>query len=103
LLEKSKRPRHVLHEELWSQGDDVWAQKARLQRCREILGAVTSEYTIGGKVYETRAFEFVRGAYRTIESIAEDVDLIADLIDQIVADMEALRLKLLRINQIRRK
>ena len=101
LLEQSKKPRHILHGELWSEGDAAWAQKARLQRCREIISAVVEEIEIGGKTFETRSFEFVKGSYRTIESISASSDLISDFIEQIAADMESFRLKLLRINQIR--
>lgn len=102
LLEASKKPKHVLHEDLWSEGDQVWANRARLQRCREIISSVVEEIEIGGKTYETRAYEFVRGGYRTIQTIASDQDLIADFIQDVADQMGQFQAKLSRINQFRR-
>lgn len=79
LFEASKVPTHVLHDAVWSEGDQVWAQRGRLEYCRKIIGAVVEIVRIGGREIETRAVEFVRadgqGRWATIEDITADPDL----------------------------
>ena len=102
LLGASKRKRHVLHEELWAEGDQLWASRGRLERCRRILGGYTETIVAGGKTIEIRAVEFVRtngtGQWTTIENIRSDPELmdayageISRLMDQASAKMEKYR------------
>lgn len=76
LLEASKASDHVLHWELWHEGDQVWAQRGRLDRCRNIIGAVHEVVTMGGKEITTRSVEFIRvngeGTWAHMEAILSD-------------------------------
>jgi hypothetical protein len=105
LLEASKRKRHVLHGELWSEGDQVWAQRGRLERCRKIIGAVQEVIVVGNREIKVRAVEFVKtngsGQWTGIESITSDPDLtdaylaeIQRLQDQAAAKMARFRMLL---------
>lgn len=80
LLHASKAKDHVLHEDLWSEGDQVWAQRARLDRCRKIIGAVHEVIVVGGKEITVRHAEFVRtngeGSWHTIDDITSDSALL---------------------------
>jgi hypothetical protein len=80
LLAASKRPKHILHDELWSEGDQVWAQRARLDRCRHIIGGVRSIDIIGGKTISTRVVEFIRpngeGRWASMAEIVADGSLL---------------------------
>lgn len=80
LLHASKRKTHVLHEDLWAEGDQVWAQRGRIERCRRIIGAVHEVVIAGGKEISIRAVEFVKpngtGRWATLESIRSDPDLL---------------------------
>jgi hypothetical protein len=60
LFEASKSERHILHHEIWSEGDQAWANRARMQRCREIVASVHEVLVIGGKNVGIRAFECVK-------------------------------------------
>lgn len=116
LFEHSKAHTHCLHSHLWSEGDQVWANRARLEECRQISMAVLREYSIGGAVYAIRAVEFVRrngsGTWATMDQILKDSDLedsylgeIERLNDQAARKMEAFRQlrKQLRRQQIQKK
>lgn len=88
LLEASKRKRHVLHQDLWSEGDQVWAQRGRLERCRRIIGGVKEVVVAGGKEIEVRAVEFVKpnggdGRWLNIDTIRSDPDLIDAYLSEI--------------------
>ena len=102
LLNASKKKRHVLHEYIWSEGDQVWAQRGRLEQCRRILGGYAETIVTGGKEIQIRAVEFVRtngeGRWATIDSIRSDPELcdayiaeIQRLQDQASAKMAKLR------------
>lgn len=102
LLQASKAKRHVLHGDLWSEGDQVWAQRGRLERCRQILGAVKRVEIIGGKTIEVRAVEFVRlngeDRWAKIDDILQDKSLcdaymagVQNLLEQASAKMSKLR------------
>ena len=79
LLEASKRKRHILHADLWSEGDQAWAQRARLDRCRHIIGAVVEPIVVGGKTITVRSVEYVRangeGRWATLTQIRSDPEL----------------------------
>lgn len=91
LLDASKRKRHVLHDELWSEGDQVWAQRGRLERCRRILGGYVETIVTGGKEIQIRAVEFVRtngeGRWASIDSIRSD----PELVDAYAAEVQRLQ------------
>lgn len=60
LLDASKDEDHILHWELWHEGDQVWASRGRQERCRQIIGAVQDVTIVGGKEIVNRVVEFVR-------------------------------------------
>jgi len=112
LLAASKRKRHVLHNDLWSEGDQVWAKRARLARCRHIIGWVHEEIVVGSKTISVRAVEFVKpngkGRWVSIESIIDDPELVdaylaevQNLQEQAVAKMARIR-ELIRQNLVGR-
>ena len=80
LFQASKDKSHYLHGVVWAEGDQVWAQRARLEFCRKTIAGVHVEMTHGGKTYEVRAAEFVRvngdGRWASIEQIRSDSDLL---------------------------
>jgi hypothetical protein len=81
LLEASKIAEHPLHGELWSEGDQLWAQRGRLEHCRRIIGAVHEVLTIGGKEITIRAVEFIRtesdkGRWIGLDGIRADPELL---------------------------
>jgi hypothetical protein len=79
LLHASKASDHVLHSELWREGDQVWAQRGRMERCREIIRGIHEITTIGGKTITNRTVEFVRvkgeGIWAHMDAILADPDL----------------------------
>lgn len=77
LLEASKARKHPLHAELWSEGDGVWAERGRRERCRQIMAAVVNVRVVGGQKVEVRSFEHLRQSKRwaTIEEILADPEL----------------------------
>ena len=91
LLNASKRKRHVLYEELWAEGDQVWAQRGRLERCRRILGGFVETVVTGGKEIQVRAVEFVRtngtGRWASIDNIRSD----PELLDAYAAEVQRLQ------------
>jgi hypothetical protein len=116
LFEHSKASTHCLHSHLWSEGDQVWANRARLEECRQISMAVLREYSIGGRTYSIRAVEYVRqnggGTWATMNEILNDHDLedgylaeIERLNDQAARKMESFRQlrKQMRRQQIKKK
>jgi len=74
LYEASKDNSHVLHEDIWSEGDQEWARRGRIERCRKILGAIVEIVRVGNREIEVRSVEFV-GKWALIEEIISDVDL----------------------------
>lgn len=104
LLDASKRKRHVLHDELWGEGDQVWAQRGRLERCRHIISSVGEVIIIGGKTIEVRAVEFVRtsgadGRWADIHAIMSDDALRAAHLASIIALQEQALAKLSRFEE----
>lgn len=80
LLDATKAEGHVLHEDLWAEGDQVWAQRGRLDRCRRIIGAVHEIVPVGNREVSIRAVEFVRpngeGRWASLDNIRNDPDLL---------------------------
>ncbi len=105
LFEASKRKRHILHSHLWAEGDQVWANRARVDECRHIIGAVRAVFAVGGAEISVRAVEFLRengdGRWADIEEIVADPSLhdaymseIQRLQEQAVNKMQAFRILL---------
>lgn len=105
LLDASKSKRHVLHSHLWAEGDQVWAQRARLTECRRIIGHIEEVVVIGGKTITTRSVEFVRGdrengQWATLEQIIGSPDMmLAYLADAKRLQMQAVE-KVAKIEQL---
>jgi len=102
LLDASKRKNHVLHDDLWSEGDQIWAQRGRMERCRHIIGAIQEVVVVGGKEISVRAVEFVRNdgndRWVFLDAIRSDPELqqaymaeIQRLQEQAIAKMAKLR------------
>lgn len=94
MLEGSKDQSHVLHRELWSEGDQVWAHRGRLDRVRRIMGSVVKEVTVKNRTVEIRSFEYVGtksdGRWHPIERILDDQVLADAYLAEIVRmQMEA--------------
>jgi hypothetical protein len=79
LFEASKAEDHVLHEAVWSEGDQEWARRGRIEFCRRILSNIVEIVQVGGQTIETRAYEYVRGEgagrWSSISSIMADPEL----------------------------
>lgn len=103
LLMASKRKKHVLYDHLWSEGDQVWAQRARLERCRKIIGAVEEIVIVGGKSIEVRAVEFVRdrntgdGQWLKIGDIMQNKELLCDYLAEVEKAQEQAIAKVTRV------
>lgn len=108
LLEASKVSDHVLHWELWHEGDQVWAARGRQDRCRQIIGAVHEVTIVGGKSMTVRTVEFVRPAGRDpewahIETILKDPALDAAYLGEIQRLLEQAQAKLARYQILKSK
>lgn len=106
LLNASKRKRHVLHDHLWSEGDQVWAIRARLDRCRKILGAVEELVIVGGKTIEVRVVEFIRdkntgaGVWKIMADIMANKELLAAYLFEVERIQEQAMAKVARVRQL---
>lgn len=106
LLSASKAKRHVLHEHLWAEGDQVWAQRARLDRCRKIIGAVEEVVIVGGKTMEVRAVEFIRdpetkaGSWFTMADIMRDKGLLDAYLAEVERAQEQAAAKVARVRAL---
>ena len=88
MLEATKSKRHVLHEVVWGEGDQAWAQRGRLDFCRKIMGAIKEVIVHGGKSIEVRTVEFVRqngdGRWYHTRDIRGDAELLDAYMAEIV-------------------
>jgi hypothetical protein len=79
LLEASKAKKHPLHGALWSEGDQIWATRARTDYCRKVMSSICEVEVKGGKEITHRAYEFIRkngeGSWATIGEISNNTDL----------------------------
>ena len=101
LLEATKRKSHVLHGEIWGEGDQIWANRGRLERCRKIVASVCEVITVGKNDIQVRSVEFVKhngGHWSSLDAIRKDPDLleayaaeVQRLQDQASAKMSKLR------------
>ena len=88
MFEASKDRHHILHAELWSEGDQVWANQARLDRTRHIMGACKQQIVIGKKTITMRAVEYIHrkdgtGAWATSDMIRSDSELLEDYLAEV--------------------
>lgn len=97
LLDASKVPDSVFHEDLWGEGDQVWAQRGRRERCRQLIGCVVEVHVIGGASYETRVFEHVSGGFMRLETIAADPDLVDELFGGVEKSLNEAQSKISRL------
>jgi len=78
--EASKAPNDLLHEATWGEGDQVWAQRARLDYHRNLIQHVVETVVVGQKEITVRAVEFVRtnghGHWAMLEQIRGNPDLL---------------------------
>ena len=105
MLEASKRKRHVLYDDLWSEGDQVWAQRGRLDRVRRIMGGVVEIMNIGGKSIAIRVVEFVRpevgeGRWATVESIRRDPELLDAYLGEVQRLQDQATAKLAKVRDL---
>lgn len=94
LLEASKKRRHCLHDHLWSEGDQVWANRARKEECRTIIRHVRKEMVVGGATIEVRAVEFIRES-DSWESM-DDIIANPEMHDAYMGEIERLQEQALR-------
>ena len=106
LLEASKLSKHVLHDELWAEGDQVWAQRGRFERCRHILGGYCEVVVSGGKEIQIRAVEFIRsngeGRWTTLNNIRSDPVLLEAYIAEIQRLQEQAAAKMAKVRELLR-
>lgn len=104
LYEASKGNGHVLHDELWSEGDQAWARRGRLDRCRKIIGAVQEVVVVGGKNIQVRAVEHVRvrgeGRWASLETIRSDPDLREAYFAEVLRLQEQAAAKLTKLREL---
>ncbi|WP_022727204.1 hypothetical protein [Fodinicurvata sediminis] len=104
LLEASKDTAHPLHHDLWSEGDQAWAQRGRLERCRRIIGAVQEVVVSGNRSVSIRAVEYVRpngeGRWATLNTIRSDPDLLDAYLAEAERYMEQASAKFRRVRDM---
>ncbi len=106
LLDASKAKRHVLHGELWGEGDQVWAQRGRAEQCRRIIGAVQEVIVVGGKTIQIRAVEFIKrngeGHWTSIDDIRQSEELRDAYMSEIQRLQEQASAKMAKFRQLMR-
>lgn len=104
LLDASKNKKHCLHQAIWSEGDQIWAQRGRLEFCRKILGAVKVEVSVGGRLIQVRSVEFVKvngdGRWIGIGQISEDAELRDAYLAEIVRLQEQASAKMAKFREL---
>lgn len=58
LYEASKDVEHLMHEDLWSESDAIWAERGRVDRCRHCIAAVW-QYEIDRPEDGHRCYEWI--------------------------------------------
>jgi len=82
VFEDSKKPEHVLHATIWSEGDQVWANRGRIDYVRKIMRSIGEVVVVSGRTITVRSIEFVRpearpeGLWSTLERIRADNSLL---------------------------
>ena len=103
LVAASKRKTHVLHGELWSESDKVWAERGRLDRAAKIIGAIYEVVVVGGKEISIRAVEFVRhdgeGRWAKLADIRADPELLDAYLAEVIRMQEQAMGKLIRVRE----
>lgn len=104
LLEASKSKKHILHETLWAEGDQVWANRGRLECCRKIIASVCEVEVVGGREIAIRAVEFVRangdGRWATLTDIKKDPDLMDAYLAEVLRLQEQASAKLKKVRAL---
>lgn len=59
-FEASKDPVDLLHNATWGEGDQAWANRARLDFHRHLIGAIRETVVVGGRTISIRSVEFVK-------------------------------------------
>lgn len=109
LLEASKETTHVLHDDLWSEGDQAWARRGRLDRCRKIIGGYVEVFYVGGKEVTSRAVEYISyqdrdsrtvNRFVTMDQVMHDAVLVDALLNTVIRYQQEATAKLLRLRQL---
>jgi hypothetical protein len=105
LLEAAKAADHVLHEHFWGkEAEKHWAKIGRDYGARKLVASVYDVQTKGGREITFRAVEVVkvdgRKRWATMEEIADDAQLMAQLIDQVIRLLEQITGKLMRLREL---
>ena len=88
LLHAAKHKAHVLHKALWSEGDQVWAYRGRLEYTRKIMASVEEVETKGSKVIEHRYVEFVRTSDGDRWALMKDILVNQELLDGYMLEIQ---------------
>ena len=81
LYTASRAKKHSLHALIWAEDDEAWAQRGRIEKCREVLRGLVETMVIGGATIEVRAVEFVKpesrpdGVWGTVDEIILDDEM----------------------------
>lgn len=102
LMEDSKKIDHPLHAALWAEGDQVWANRGRLEYARKVISSLITPTVVRDRVVETRAVEFVRQRWVPMAEIIGDPDLDEAYQQDILRQAEQLNAKLARYFELRR-
>jgi hypothetical protein len=103
IMEDSKQSAHPLHAAFWSEGDQVWATRGRMEYARKIVSSLITHTVVRGRVVETRAVEFVRQRWVPMTEIISDPDLDDAYQQDILRQAEQLHAKLARYFELRRR
>lgn len=104
-FEASKRKTDLLHEATWGEGDQVWANRARLEFHRKCISSLVEPVFVGGKSIEVRAVEFVRvngeGRWAHIDDIRADPELYDAYFDAVERLQEQALAKMAKLRELR--
>jgi hypothetical protein len=96
LFHASKDPSHVLHEAFWSDGDEAWATRGRMEFARKVVSSLIVPHVVRNRVIEVRAVEFVRETWIPMNRIVSERHLDEAYQQDILKQAEQLHAKLAR-------
>jgi hypothetical protein len=98
LLELSKDKNHPLHEAVWGEGDQVWANRGRMELCRKVISAIRVDEITSKKTITYRMYEYIKQtkSWHDLPEIVVDPTLDAEYQRQIMASIDELQSKLRR-------
>lgn len=103
-LAASKKKTDLLYEATWGEGDQVWANRARLEYHGQLIRSVVEPITVGGKSIEVRAVEFVRvngdGRWAFTEDICDDPELMQAYLDAVTNLQEQALAKMAKVKDL---